>query len=116
VVERHDEQFRLEEHDGIRVVRVRGEIDLDNAAVFRQVVESNRPPGPVVVDLADVTYIDSAGIHVIDRAASTLAAREQPLRIVAPPNSRAAWAFRVAGFVGHTFADSLEAARFSILE
>lgn len=59
--------FSVEEHEAVAVVRARGELDSASQASFRDALEraaaSGRPL--VVVDLQDVSFLDSAGLAVV---------------------------------------------------
>lgn len=50
-------------HDGAPVIKAAGEIDMTSAATLAGALDDN--PGPVVVDLADVEYLDSAGLNLL---------------------------------------------------
>jgi anti-sigma B factor antagonist len=51
-------------------VRVSGEVDLATSPQFRQTVgEAQRAAGVVVLDLRELCFIDSSGVHVILDAA-----------------------------------------------
>ena len=74
--------------NGRRVVHVRGEIDLSNAAQVRDAVgDALGADAVVVVDLSEVGYLDSAGIAMIFRLAERLTYNRQELRLVIPPDS-----------------------------
>jgi anti-anti-sigma factor len=103
-------QFSSRDDGDVCVVTVTGEIDLSNVAGLRRAVEEATAGRSVVVDLRAVTYIDSAGIYAIDRAAAWLAERDRRMRVVAPPESHAGWAFKVAGFTGDLVSPSLQEA------
>lgn len=78
--------LRVRNHDGVPVASLQGEIDIANAAeVHEQLLAllSDRPPG-LIVDLSDVTYLDSRGVHVMIEIAERMLVRHQHLRIVAP--------------------------------
>lgn len=49
------------------IVRASGEIDLSNADSFGQTLNMavQNAPGGLVLDLSDVTYMDSAGVQVL---------------------------------------------------
>jgi anti-sigma B factor antagonist len=52
--------------DGTAVVTAVGEIDMSNAAKFRDALSQAAAAGdPVVVDLTRVEYLDSAGLHAL---------------------------------------------------
>jgi anti-sigma B factor antagonist len=89
---------RFETVGRVVVARFEGEIDLSNAdalhaAVARQI--SNHALG-LVLDLAGVGYLDSAGIHVIYELREHLRARGQAVRVVVPSDSPVAEALRLA--------------------
>jgi anti-sigma B factor antagonist len=74
--------------NGSRVVRVRGEIDLSNAAQVRDAIGAVLDgEALVVVDLSDTAYLDSAGIAMIFRLAERLTYSRQELRVVIPPDA-----------------------------
>lgn len=79
------------------VVELAGELDLTNAAQLDEAL-AGTTAAAVYLDLTRVTFIDSAGMRAIDRARGLLLERGRRLLLVAPPDSRAAWTFRVAGF------------------
>jgi anti-anti-sigma factor len=65
-----------EEVSGNGVIRLSGEIDLATAdgvaLLLKPMIEAG---GPVVIDLSDVTFMDTTGIHVLVQAAEDLAQR-----------------------------------------
>lgn len=70
----------------VPVAAIDGEIDMGNAQDVRDSLldaVTNHAPG-LVVDLSGVTYLDSAGIHVVFDLARRLRARQQQLRVVVP--------------------------------
>jgi len=71
------------------VVRVRGEIDISNAAdVAREIEQAISPDcGYVVVDLAATAYLDSSGISLLIRLAERLRATRQRMQLVVPEDS-----------------------------
>jgi anti-sigma B factor antagonist len=79
---------RLEDHDGVTVAVVSGEVDM--ASVERVTVAvtdlSNLASG-LVVDLRSVSYLDSSGISLLHDLALRLRRRSQLLVIVSPPGS-----------------------------
>jgi anti-anti-sigma factor len=91
------------------VLDVRGELDLTNAAALQEELTRTRQR-TVVLDLSLLVFVDSAGIRAIDGANRRLRAEGRTLLVVAPPGSRAAWTFRIAGFDQGVVLDSLEAA------
>jgi anti-anti-sigma regulatory factor len=62
-----------------------------------------------VLDLGLLVFVDSAGIRTIDLAHRALRDSGRTLLVVAPPESRAGWTFRIAGFDSNVVLDSLDA-------
>jgi anti-anti-sigma factor len=55
--------------DGERVIRVRGELDIESAPDLERVLLRSRPAGQhVVLDLAELKFMDSTGLRVLLRA------------------------------------------------
>lgn len=77
------------EVDGILVLRVVGEVDMENAAALQQAItdgiEQTRGK-PCVLDLTSVTFLGSAGLHALVQATRHAEEREEPLRIVVDSN------------------------------
>jgi anti-anti-sigma factor len=81
------------------VVAVGGEIDLANASELAEMLEPLRQSGsPVTVDLADVTFIDSSGLHALLEFAARSVNGNGPLTIANPSRT----ALRVMEIVGMT--------------
>jgi anti-anti-sigma factor len=75
-----------ERRGGWLLLRLSGEIDLSNADGLRERIEfATVGDVSVIVDLAEVEYIDSQGLRLLTGLAGTLAARGAALRLVAPP-------------------------------
>jgi anti-anti-sigma factor len=72
------------------VARLRGEIDLANARAIGSLVTGAVPneAAGVVLDLSDVTYLDSSGVHLVFDLSERVAARQQRLALVVPENAR----------------------------
>ena len=75
----------VEERRGdFAVARVQGEVDASNVEWLRSRLHAqldNQPRG-LIVDLADTTYLESAGIALLFGMAATLRERQQELRLV----------------------------------
>jgi anti-sigma B factor antagonist len=95
--------LQLSSREGIVIARVSGEIDMSNAADLRAAITEATPNDAlgVVLDLSDVGYVDSAGIHLLYRLGEALRNRGQTLRVVIPPESAASDALRLAGIQRH---------------
>jgi anti-sigma B factor antagonist len=74
----------VKEQGGAVVVGLRGELDLHNSEDVRAGIESagGSPPGRIVVDLADVEFVDSTTIAVLVQA--NRAAGKGHFRLAAP--------------------------------
>jgi anti-sigma B factor antagonist len=72
-----------------QVVRIDGDVDLANADdIDHRVSNAYRPEiDHVVVDLGATTYLDSAGLAMLVRIASRLAAARTAMTVVAPEQS-----------------------------
>jgi stage II sporulation protein AA (anti-sigma F factor antagonist) len=91
---------------GIRVVTVTGEIDQHTGEPLRKALDVTTPPGPrVVVDMNEVSFMDSTGINIFIAAHQALAEAGGWLRLAAltEPVQRT---IRLVGL--HTFIDSRE--------
>jgi anti-sigma B factor antagonist len=85
--------------DGVLVAHVFGEIDVSNAGELAAAISERTPNDAVgvVLDLTDVDYLDSGGIHMLYRLRESLRARGQSLAIVVPASSAVIDALRLAG-------------------
>lgn len=71
---------------GVVVVPLSGELDIVRRPSLTQELLSavdNRDVG-LVVDLTDVSYIDSAGVHVLFEVAEALSERQLKMAVVVP--------------------------------
>jgi anti-anti-sigma factor len=78
-----------EQRGTICLVRVHGEIDLSNAhEVSSEIgVAMGQEARRLVVDLSDITYLDSAGVALLLRLAERLRSRRRQLQLVVPRGS-----------------------------
>jgi anti-anti-sigma factor len=85
--------------DRVVIARMVGDIDMSNADDISVAVIDATPHDllGVVLDFGEVTYLDSAGIHLIYRLRQSLRARGQALKLVIPRRSPAVDAIRLAG-------------------
>ncbi len=81
-----DQSFGIVEQrrQGTSVVAVSGEVDVATAPALREALERvvDEDHGPVVVDLIDVTFIDSTGLGVLIGARKRCADAGRDLRVV----------------------------------
>jgi anti-sigma B factor antagonist len=101
--------LQLTSREGAVIARLTGEIDMSNATRLRTAIAEATPNGAlgVLLDLSDVEYVDSSGIHMLYRLGESLRNRGQALRVVIPPKSAASDALRLAGV--HRHVDVVEA-------
>jgi anti-anti-sigma factor len=85
----------VERHGEVAVARLAGELDLSNAAAIEdQVTSGLGGAASVAVDLAGLSYLDSAGLALLSRLAARVAGPGGALRLVVPPDAvvrRALW-------------------------
>lgn len=97
-------------HDGAIVVRLTGELDLYNAqavrdALFAAVVDADR----LVVDMTDVSFVDSTALGVLIEARGRL--QNRSAFFLASPGLETRRALEVSGLDRHfNVQDSVEAA------
>lgn len=80
---------RIEPRPEWPVAALRGDVDLSNVDELATVLEgavTNRSLG-LVLDLTQVTYLDSTGLRLLFRLTRQLEDRQQSLRIVVPPDA-----------------------------
>jgi anti-anti-sigma factor len=84
-----DERFTVAWSGQVAVVTAAGEIDITNAEGFRDALLSALNAGAtgLIADLTPTTFLDSAGITALVRAARRAAATDAALRlaVAAPP-------------------------------
>jgi anti-anti-sigma factor len=68
------------------VLRIIGEVDISNARALSEAIEGavGNDATTVLVDLAQTTYLDSAGVHLLIQLSERLKSRRHELRIVVP--------------------------------
>ena len=86
-------------HQDAAVVSFDGEIDLGNAPVLRNALQSalEQHTGPVVVDLSKVPFMDSSGVHVLVETLRRLEPQNRPLALVCHEGGQV---HRLLGLVG----------------
>ena len=67
--------------DGWTTVSVAGELDLASVPAFSEAVRSAIGAGAVSIDLANVSFMDSAGVRALDAASREAAGHGRELRI-----------------------------------
>jgi anti-anti-sigma factor len=90
---------RFEREDQTVVAVLTGEIDMSNAtSVRQQMAESVTPDDDaVIVDLSELSFIDSAGLHAMIELGTVLDERRQQLLLCLPPGSPIRRAIEIMG-------------------
>jgi anti-anti-sigma factor len=84
------ESLDIRTEDGVVIAALSGEIDLANARAIGSLVTGSVPNDAtgLVIDLSDVTYLDSSGVHLIFDLSERLSSRQQRISLVVPDGSR----------------------------
>lgn len=113
---------RFEREDGIVIAVLTGEVDMSNAtSVRQQIAESVTPDDDaVIIELSELSFMDSAGLHSIVELSSVLVERRQQLLVCVPHGSPMERAIQIIGLPGavsvHPSRDeAIEAARASTM-
>ena len=91
----------VEERGEAVIVRLAGELDLYNAHLVREALfeVAGRNPGRLVVDLAEVLFVDSTALGVLIEARSRLANR--PSFLLVAPGVETRRALEISGLDRH---------------
>jgi anti-anti-sigma factor len=81
---------------GGNTLRLVGELDIATVPALTAALEELPPDGPITLDLTELTFIDSAGLHAIATCAKGLNGRG-PL-VLANPTSWVAKVLHITGF------------------
>jgi anti-sigma B factor antagonist len=94
--------------DTPRVLRAAGELDVATVPrLLPQAAQLVAGASGVVLDLTQVTFLDSSGVRLVDQLGQECAHRNTPYRVVAPPASRARRVLEIVGFGPPIIADDL---------
>jgi anti-sigma B factor antagonist len=112
------------ERDGKTVVAVlTGEVDMSNAASVRlQIAEAVTPDDDaLLVDLSELSFIDSAGLHTLIELGTVLKERRQQFLLCVPHGTTIERAIQIIGLpsavpVHSDRTEAIEAARASAVE
>jgi anti-anti-sigma factor len=96
---------------GVRVLRAGGELDIVGATdLLGRVVDLIEGASGVVLDLRPVTFLDSAGVRLVDRFARECGHRGVAFVAVAPLGGAPRRVLEIVGFGPPLVVDELEAA------
>jgi anti-anti-sigma factor len=115
--------LRFEREEKTVVAVVTGEVDMSNAASVRQQIAESVTPDDdaMIVDLSELSFIDSAGLHALVELGTVLDERRQQLLLCVPHGSPIERAIEIIGLpravsVHSDRGEALEAARTSAME
>jgi len=116
-------EVRFEREDETVVAVVTGEVDMSNAtSVRQQIAESVTPDDDaVIIDMSELSFIDSAGLHAMIELGTVLDERRQQLLLCLPPDSTIRRAIEIIGLpravsVYSDRSEAMEAVRASATE
>ena len=93
-----------------RVLRAAGELEVGSVPrILPRIPELVGGATGVVLDLTEVTFLDSAGVRLVDRLGQECSHRQIPFRVVVPPDHRARRILEIVGFGPPMVADDLPA-------
>lgn len=77
---------KVVEEEGVVVAQVSGELDLANSPATGDAIEANLAASAraLVVDLTELTFLDSSGVAMLFRLVRRLGDHRQQLHVVAP--------------------------------
>ena len=114
---------RFEREGGIVIAVLTGEVDMSNATSVRQRIGESVTPDDdaVVVDMSELAFMDSAGLHAMVELGTVLGERRQQLLLCLPHGSPMQRAVEIIGLPSaisvHSSRDeAIEAARASTME
>ena len=102
-------------HDDLFVVRLGGELDIYTVAGFRRDLDAIDPaPTTVVIDLTDVTLLDSSGLGALVSLLNQIRSAEGRLGLICP-HRRLRRVFEITGLRrSFVFADDLPSLRAAL--
>jgi anti-sigma B factor antagonist len=93
------------------VVRLTGEIDLANAPdIGRAIVKQTTAAGAVLIDLTSVSFLDSAGVRLLDALVGDMNQSGTPCRLVVGERGAARMTLQLCAFRDDLLATDLERA------
>jgi anti-sigma B factor antagonist len=114
---------RIEREDKTVVAVLTGEVDMSNAASVRLEIAASVTPDDdaLLVDLSELSFIDSAGLHTLIELSTLLTERRQHLLLCVPKGSTIERAIMIIGLpravsVHSDRAEAIEVARTSAME
>lgn len=114
---------RFEREDGIVTAVLTGEVDMSNAASVRLLISESVTPDDdaVIVDLSELSFMDSAGLHSLVELSAVLDERRQQLLLCVAHGSPMERAIEIIGLpravsIHSSRDETMAAARASAME
>lgn len=94
--------LELERVDGVAVAALSGEVDMSNATPVRQRIAEfvTQEDDALILDLSELLFIDSAGLHAVFGLSAVLEEKRQRLLLVVPSGSQVERTLEVVGMPG----------------
>jgi anti-sigma B factor antagonist len=93
------------------LVRLSGEIDLANAhEIGRAIVKHTAAAGAVLIDLTAVSFLDSAGVRLLDALVGDMSLNGTPFRLVVGERGAARMTLQLCAFRDDLLATDLDRA------
>jgi anti-sigma B factor antagonist len=106
-----DQQVRFSRRGRADVVTLAGEIDLANAPdIGREIVAHMTDSGAVLIDLTAVSFLDSAGVRLLDTLVGNLDDQGTAIRLVVGEAGAARMTLQLCAFRDDLLATDLERA------
>jgi anti-sigma B factor antagonist len=106
-----EEQVRFSTIGRTALVSLAGEIDLANApAIGREIAAHMTGTGPVLIDLTDVSFLDSAGVRLLDALVGDVDDQGNTIRLVVGETGAARMTLQLCAFREELLATDLERA------
>ena len=116
-------EVRFDREDETVVALITGEVDMSNATTVRQQIARSVTPDDeaLIVDLSELSFIDSAGLHSMIELGTVLDERRQHLLLCLPPSSTIRRAIEIIGLphaisVYSDRSEAMDAVRASAME
>jgi anti-anti-sigma factor len=98
-------------HGDAELVRLAGEIDLGNSGeIGKAIVDRITEAGRVLIDVTAVSFLDSAGVRLLDAVVGDLSAHGTPTRLVVGRGGPARTTLELCAFRADLVATDLERA------
>ena len=116
-------EVRFEREDKVVIAVPTGEVDMSNAATVRQQIAESvtSDEDALIVDLSELAFMDSAGLHSLIELGTVLSERRQQLLLCVPHGTPIERAMDIIGLPSAVSVHSdrgkaMEAARASAME